>query len=178
MVDFSPVRVLTPGNSSAFPPAVAQPGSVGDEEYTPLVQLTNAGSEVWNAPIIAGDVDEDYLNAFCEGAPKDRADEFYSKVHNQVIAICPREQVVTLATVRGFSFGKSLLYLVTDSSDPLPATLDDVTHAPRLAAVQTGQDDALFSGIERIFLSTNGFTNKTCLQVLRTTRRTTRGDRA
>ena len=50
MVDFSPVRNIVPGSPQPFPPAHIQPGSVGDDNYTPLIQLTNAGSEVWNAP--------------------------------------------------------------------------------------------------------------------------------
>lgn len=67
---------------------------------------------------------------------------------------------MTLATIRGFSFSKSVLYLIADGSDPLPATLDGGTYAPRLAAVRTGDDDALFSGIERFFVNTNGYTNR------------------
>jgi len=51
MVDFSPVRNIVPGDSSPFPPKSVQPGSVGDEYYTPLIQLMNAGSEVYNAPV-------------------------------------------------------------------------------------------------------------------------------
>lgn len=45
-VDFSPVRKIVPGSPEPFPPAMVQPGSVGDEYYTPLIQLTNAGYEV------------------------------------------------------------------------------------------------------------------------------------
>lgn len=51
MVDFSPVRSIVPGDSSPFPPKSVQPGSVGDDNYTPLIQITNAGYEVWNAPV-------------------------------------------------------------------------------------------------------------------------------
>lgn len=67
---------------------------------------------------------------------------------------------MTLATIRGFSFSKSVLYLIADGSDPLPATLDGGTYAPRLSAVRTGDDDALFSGVERFFVNTNGYTNR------------------
>ncbi|KAG4432202.1 hypothetical protein IFR05_012325 [Cadophora sp. M221] len=159
MVDFSPVRKILPGKDAPFPPESVQPGSVGDAEYTPLIQITNAGGEVWNAPIIAGDVDEYYLNQFCNGVPKNSSAEFYSKVHDQVLAICPKDSTVTLAGIQGFSFGKSVLYLVGDASDPLPATLDGGTYSPRLGELPTGGDDALFSGVERFFVSTNGFTN-------------------
>jgi len=159
LVDFSPERMIVPGNSTPFPPAMVQPGSVGDAEYTPLIQLMNAGYEVWNAPIVAGDLDEAYLNQFCDGVPADQEEDFRSKVHDQVLAICPRASTVTLATVRGFSFGKSVLYLISDGSDPLPATLDGGTFAPRLSVVRTGGDDSLFSAIERFFVNTNGYTN-------------------
>ena len=110
--------------------------------------------------IIAGNLDDDYLNQFCDGVPADQLTDFRSKVHDQVLSICPRDQVVTLATIRGFSFSKSVLYLVADGSDPVPATIDGGTYAKRLAAIRTGDDDALFSGIERFFVCTNGFTNK------------------
>ena len=51
MVDFSPVRNVVPGDPMPFPPKSFQPGSVGDDNYTPLVQLMNAGAEVYNAPV-------------------------------------------------------------------------------------------------------------------------------
>lgn len=159
MVDFSPVRNIVPGSPEPFPPKSVQPGSVGDALYTPLVQLMNAGYEVWNAPIIGGNVDEDYLNQFCDGIPANKLTEFRTHVHDQVLAICPREETVTLATIHGFSFSKSVLYLIADGSDPLPATLDGGTYAPRLSHIKLGDDDALFSGIERFFVNTNGYTN-------------------
>ncbi|KAK3680936.1 hypothetical protein LTR37_021028 [Vermiconidia calcicola] len=161
MVDYSPVRNIVPGNGTfSFPPQMAQPGQVGDNNYTPLIRLANAGGEVWNAPIVAGDVNDHYLNQFCNGVPEDMQEGFYSKVHDRVLAICPRESTVTLACVNGFSFSKSVLYFALDASDTLPATLDDVNYAPRLANLQVGGDDSLFSGVERFFVSTNGFSNK------------------
>src|SRR5215510_9071459 len=57
-VDFSPERQVMPGNASAFPPSQANPGSIGDSDYTPLVQVKNAGGQIYNAPIIAFDVEE------------------------------------------------------------------------------------------------------------------------
>ena len=86
-------------------------------------------------------------------------EEFRANVHDQVLSICPRDSVVTLNTIRGFSFGKSVLYLVSDGSDALPAALDGGTYASRLTAIQTGADDALFSGIERFFVGVNGYTD-------------------
>jgi hypothetical protein len=159
MVDFTPVRAIVPGSPNPFPPASVQPGSVGDANYTPLIQIKNAGYEVWNAPIVAGNVDENYLNQFCNGVPASMAADFYSKVHDQVLAICPRTSTLTMKLIEGFSFSKSVLYLIADGSDPLPATLDGGTYAKRLSVVRTGADDALFSGIERFFVNTNGYTN-------------------
>ncbi|KAK3617477.1 hypothetical protein LTR56_025217 [Elasticomyces elasticus] len=159
VVDFSPVRDIVPGHPSPFPPSHVQPGSVGDRFYTPLIQLTNGGGEIWNAPIVAGDVTEEYLNQFCDGIPPEMLQDFRSKVHDQVLAICPRKQTVTLATIHGFFFGKSVLYLIANGSDPLPATLDGGTYSSRLGAVPTGSDNALFSGVERFFVCTNGYTD-------------------
>src|SRR6266852_9211685 len=57
-VDFSPQRQVTPGDApNAYPPKVAQPGSVGDQNYSPLVQIQNAGGAIYNAPIIAYNVE-------------------------------------------------------------------------------------------------------------------------
>ena len=52
-VDFSPQRVIAPG-PAGFPPAMAQPGAVGETGYSPLVQVTFRGTPVvLNAPQIA-----------------------------------------------------------------------------------------------------------------------------
>src|SRR6516165_4428141 len=46
-VDFSPRRLLTPG-PTGFPPASAQPGAVGEQGYSPLIQMPDG--TVLNAP--------------------------------------------------------------------------------------------------------------------------------
>ncbi len=44
-VDFKPEYKIAPGDGpNAFPPKVAQPGSVGDRDYSPLVRIQNAGN--------------------------------------------------------------------------------------------------------------------------------------
>jgi hypothetical protein len=156
MVDFSPVRSIVPGSPEAFPPKSFQPGSVGDKNYSPLIENSNAGGEIWNAPIIAFDVDEDYLNQFCNGVPDDMSADFF---HDQVVAICPANETVTYKTIHGFSFGKSILYIIGDSNDPLPATLDGGTYAPRMNNIEFGGDDSFLSCVERIFVNTNGHIN-------------------
>ena len=79
MVDFTPVRNIVPGDAAPFPPKSVQPGSVGDSNYTPMIQLMNAGGEIWNAPIVAGECSADYLNQFCNGVPANSSTDFYSK---------------------------------------------------------------------------------------------------
>ncbi len=150
-VDFSPERTIVPGEGpNAFPPAEFQPGSVGDDAYTPLVRVENAGNHIYNAPIVAFDVEAEALDLFCNG------DADHSLVHDKVISICPEEGTVTLELTPGFSFARPNLYLSTDSSHPLAATLEGATLAPALNDVPLGRDDSAFSAVERIFVFTNG----------------------
>jgi hypothetical protein len=154
-VDFRPQRSATPGDApNFFPPKQFQPGSVGDRDYSPLVKIVNAGGHIYNAPMIAFNVSADQLNQFCNGRPD------YGMVHDKVVKICPREKTVTLQLTTGFSFGKPVLYLSTDASNPLPATAEASTYAPGLEYIQVGGDDSLFSPVERIFLFVNGPTGK------------------
>ena len=46
-----------------------------------------------------------------------------------------------------------------DASAAVPAALEGVTHSTALADVKVGGDDSLFSAVERIFITTNGYTN-------------------
>ena len=150
-VDFAPERMLTPGaEPNFFPPSEFQPGSVGDENYTPLVKVENAGGYIYNAPIVAFDVAAEELNLFCS------SDADPSVVHDKVVAICPEEQTVTLELTPGFSFARPNLYLSTDASNPLAATLEGATLAPALEDITVGRDDSAFSAVERIFVFTNG----------------------
>ena len=152
-VDFSPVHSVKPGET-VFPPAEANPGSIGDDGYSPLVKVANAGGHIYNAPVIAFGVDGAALQAFCEGDPD------YSVVHDKVMQICPDEQTVELALTPGFSFARPVLYLSTDANDPLPAALEHSTFAPGMQDIPTGGDDSLFSAVERIFVAVNGPTGK------------------
>jgi len=156
-VDFSPERVVVPGNAEnealpAFPPLQAQPGAIGDELYSPLVRIKNAGDHVYNAPMIAYDVEAEDIS-FCDGNVD------HSLVHDKVVRICPEEQTVTLSMTPGFSFARPVLYLSTDANDPLPAALEGATYSPGLRDVAVGRDDTLFSAVERLFTMVNGPTN-------------------
>jgi hypothetical protein len=149
-VDFSPIHSVTPGAApNFFPPAAFQPGSVGDADYSPLVRIENAGGHIYNAPIVAFNVDDSQIN-FCDGNPD------LSLVHDKVAAICPQDRTVTLALTPGFSFGRPVQYLSTDANDLLASALEGATYAPALQDVEVGADDSAFSAVERIFLFANG----------------------
>src|SRR6202521_4521871 len=77
-VDFSPVRSIVPGPPGAeFPPSAAHPGAIGDANYSPFVRVLNAGGVIYNAPMVAFDVDASHINF-----PNGNVD--YSKVHDEV----------------------------------------------------------------------------------------------
>ena len=150
-VDFSPVHSVTAGAApNYFPPTAVQPGSVGDANYSPLAKI---GNYVYNAPMLAFNVDEATLNGYCEGSVD------HNVVHDKVVSICPRDGVVTLALTKGFSFGRPVLYLSTDASDALPAALEGATYAQALTDIKVGGDDGAFSAVERLFAIVNGPTN-------------------
>ncbi len=148
-VDFSPNRRLAPGSPSAFPPSIAQPGSRGDANYSPLVRVLNAGGIIYNASIVAYGVTADKINF-----PNGHVD--YSKVHDQVLAIDPYNQTVTLQLINGFSFGRPLWYISLDADVPLVAAIEGNTYAPLMSKLVTGKDDSFSSPVERIFIATNG----------------------
>jgi len=150
-VDFAPERRISPGfGDEPFPPVVAEPGSVGDAAYSPLVRIENAGGHIYNAPIIAQGVEAEELQGFCEGAPD------YGRVHDRVISICPDRALVTLKAVAGFSFARPVVYVSFEASDPMAATMEQSTFAPALANIQVGFDDGAFSAVERLFSFANG----------------------
>ena len=150
-VDFSPVLSITAGAApNYFPPAAAQPGAVGDANYTPLAKI---GNFIYNAPMIAFNATEATLNAFCNGNADKRV------LHDKVVRICPRDGVVTLALTTGFSFARPVLYLSLEANNALPAALEGVTHAPGLTDVKVGSDDSAFSAVERLFAVVNGPVN-------------------
>jgi hypothetical protein len=164
-VDFSPNRTIVPGPApNYFPPKVATPGAVGDKDYSPIIRIQNAGNVIYNAPIVAAAVDAKVLAPFCHGTPD------YRLVSDEVVHICPGtgpvgspssfSGTVTLKLTQGFSFGRQVLYLTTDSNNPVAAALQDVTYAPALRDIATGHDDSFASAIERLFAIVNGPTGK------------------
>jgi hypothetical protein len=150
-VDFSSDLAVTPGAApNFFPPTATQPGALADADYSPLAKI---GSFIYNAPMVAFDVDAATLDQFCNGNADHRI------VHDKVVSICPRDQVVTLRLTTGFSFGRPVLYLSTDSSNALAAALEGAIFAPALNDIKVGNDDSAFSAVERIFGVVNGAVN-------------------
>src|SRR5271168_1985868 len=160
-VNFAPERNIVPGPEGAeFPPKSFTPGEVGDANYSPYVRIANGGGVVYNAPMIAYDVDASQINF-----PNGNVD--YTKVHDAVQAIDPINMTVTLALVNGFSFGRPVWYISMDASIPLAAAIEHNTLAPLMANLPLGGDDSFSSPIERIFLATNGPESGGCDNPLR-----------
>ncbi len=160
-VDFSPVRSVTPGPAgSEFPPTAYQPGAVGDSAYSPYIQIANAGNVIYNAPIVAYNVNASAINF-----PNGNVD--YSMVHDEVVAIDPINMTVTIQLINGFSFGRPVWYMSMDASIPLAASIEHNTYAPLMAKLHLGDDDSFSSPIERIFIATNGAEDGQCNNPLR-----------
>jgi hypothetical protein len=114
---------------NSFPPKALQPGSIGNKDYTPLARIENAGNHIYNAPIIAFDVNAKQLNSFCNG----NAD--YSLVYDKVVKICPEQGTVTIKLTPGFSFARPVLYLSMDASNPLAASMENATFSIKLGSI-------------------------------------------
>jgi hypothetical protein len=130
-VDFSPVRQLTPG-PQGFPPLSAAPGAVGETGYSPLIQMPNG--VIVNAPQIA--------NA--------------SGQADKVISIDLTHNTVVYRETNGFQGGDPVKYASFDSSDPVAATLEDVTYAPALESLPTLNDDSTASARATLIAFVNG----------------------
>ncbi len=152
-VDFGPNMALTPGAPQAFPPKSFQPGSVGDADYSPLVKIVNAGGHIYNAPVIAFDVDAAKISF-----PNGNVD--HKILHDKVVRIDPSKSQVTFKLTAGFSFGRPVMYLSFDANNPLAATLEESTLSPGMNDIRVGGDDGAFSAVERLFVFTNGPTGK------------------
>jgi hypothetical protein len=120
-VDFSPIRSLLP-SATGFPPAVAQPGAVGKPGYSPLVRVAFRGKTVvLDAPQIA--------NATGQA--------------DKIVAIDPPRRTVSYRETDGCYDNESVHYASFDASNPVAATIEDVTYAPDLdAAPSPGCADA------------------------------------
>ncbi|MCG8321733.1 MAG: hypothetical protein MI921_19685 [Cytophagales bacterium] len=137
-VDFSPVRRVEPGDGPfAFPPSVAEPGSIGDDEYSSLVVLPSG--LVINAQIVANSTGK----------------------HDRIISIDIPRRRVTMELLDGFQGGDQFYYhLVTDATAAGPAAIELGTLAPRMAKLPAFGQSSLFENTTFIGFSpvTNGET--------------------
>jgi hypothetical protein len=118
-----------------FPPSGPfQPGAVGEDGYSPLVELPDG--TILNAPHIA--------NA------SGRADK--------VVSLDMIGRTVTYRETNGFARGNPVRYVSTDASDPLAATLEDVTLAPALDAAPFAGGDGTDSARASLAAFVNGQT--------------------
>ena len=132
-VDFSPIRQVTPG-PQGFPPAAAQPGAVGGAGYSPLIQMPNG--VIVNAPHIANGTGQ----------------------ADKVVSIDLIRKTITYRQTDGFQGGDPVKYLSFDASNPVAATLENVTFAPALDALPTLNDDSTASSRATLIAFVNGQT--------------------
>src|SRR6201982_3496109 len=90
LVDFSPDRLVVAGSEDRpFPPSIAHPGSVGDADYSPLV---NVDGIIYDAPVVAAAADDNDISF-----PNDNPN--YGLIHDQGVAIAPRNRTVTCSLI-------------------------------------------------------------------------------
>lgn len=141
-VDFSPARVVQAPNG--FPPTVFQPGAIGEAGYSPLIQMPDG--TILNAPQLARDANHDgVITLLIEAADK-------------VVTIDTANRRVTYRETNGFARGNPVKYVSTDSSNPLAATLEDVTLAPALDAAPFPGGDGTDSSRASLAAFVNGQT--------------------
>ena len=134
IVDFSPVRAVTPGPAgNEFLGGSYTPGAVGDALYSPLI--TTGGGIVLNATQVADD----------------------SGVHDSVVTLDKVNHKVTLKTFFGFWNGHRTIYLHQDASDTTVAAAEGSNYAPNLnAAPGVGSNDVKTSARSAIIPIVNG----------------------
>jgi len=112
-VDFSPKYKLVAGNRPGyFPPKVANPGGIADDQWSPIVVLPSG--LVLNAQIVQND----------------------SGTHDRVKSIDTQSRTVTLSILDGVQGGKQYFYhLVTDASAAVPAVLEKGVFTSKLAKI-------------------------------------------
>lgn len=143
--NFAPARSYVAG-ITGFPPVHATPGGVGDPLYSPFVRIAGTPG-ILNAPIIA-----------TGAGPFDVTK--HSNTADRVLAIDTKQLTVTLLLVKGFHQGKWVAYLSTDATDPVAASIERATFAPRLAKATTGHvavriSDATLANAARLGSSFN-----------------------
>ncbi len=141
-VDFSPLRSLTPGGAPAdesnellelvsFPPASVTPGAEADANWSSYVTLPSG--VVINAQIMANET------GLHDRIPHGNGNPALEQQDNQDNPNIDREgAAVVLQLLDGWHDGRAYYFhIVTDTSDPGPATIELGVYAPRLANLPT-----------------------------------------
>jgi hypothetical protein len=132
-VDFTPSREVKAG-PTGFPPAVANPGAIGEAGYSPLVELPDG--TVLNAPQIA--------NATGHA--------------DKAVAIDTVAGTVRYQLTDGFARGERVRYVSTDASDSAVAALENSTYAPALQKAPFAGGDGTDSARATLVAFVNGQT--------------------
>jgi hypothetical protein len=132
-VDFAPERRVVPG-PTGFPPAVAEPGAVGEEGYSPLIELPDG--TILNAPQIANDTGQ----------------------ADKVVSLDTAGGSAVYKETDGFARGKPVKYVSTEASLDVAAALEDVTLAPALNAAPFAGGDGTDSARASLAAFVNGAT--------------------
>jgi len=136
-VDFSPIRSLTPsapsedGILAGFPPAVVNPGAIADANWSSYVVLPDTNIVI-NAQLVANSTGIHDRIPNPNGNGQDQEDD----LNNPNLAI--DQASVVLQLLDGWQDGRPYYFhIVTDTSDPGPATIELGVYAPRLANLPT-----------------------------------------
>ncbi len=134
-VDFSPTRSITAGGADGqlfgFPPAAVTPGAVADENWSSYVVLPGT-DVVINAQLVANSTG--IHDRIPNPNGNSQADE--DDLNNPNLSISQASVVMQL--LDGWQDGKPYYFhIVTDTSDPGPATIELGVYAPKLANLPT-----------------------------------------
>ncbi len=135
-VDFSPKRSLVPGPTSedgllfGFPPAQVNPGAIASPEWSSYVVLPSG--VVINAQMVANSTGLHDRIPNPDGNGPEQEDD----LNNPNFA--PDQASVVMQLLDGWHDGQPYYFhIVTDTSDPGPATIELGVFAPRLANLPT-----------------------------------------
>ncbi len=133
-VDFSPKRSLVPGGAEGllfgFPPAQVNPGAIADAAWSSYVVLPSG--VVINAQPVANSTGIHDRIPNPEGNGPEQEDD----LNNPNFA--PDQASVVMQLLDGWQDGRPYYFhIVTDTSDPAPATIELGVFAPRLAQLPT-----------------------------------------
>lgn len=133
-VDFSPKRSLIPGAANGqllgFPPAEVNPGAVADANWSSYVVLPSG--VVINAQLVANSTGIHDRVPHPDGNGPAQEDD----LNNPNFA--PNQASVVMQLLDGWHNGKPYYFhIVTDTSDPGPATIELGVFAPKLASLPT-----------------------------------------